>query len=92
VRLYCDEWDQASHAGDLARAVVDGSLGREDVTQLGDVLLGNAEGRQADSDITVFDSTGLAIQDLGVSIAIYQRWQADPSDEAFAGVTSLEVG
>ena len=92
MRLFCDQWDQASHAGDLARAVVDGSLGREDVTQLGDVLLGTAEGRQAESDITVFDSTGLAIQDLGVAIAIYERWRADATAEAFAGVATIEVG
>jgi alanine dehydrogenase len=91
VRLFCDEWDQASHAGDLARAVQSGQLGREDVTQLGDVLIGTAEGRQSEGDITVFDSTGLAIQDLGVAIAIYDRWLADPRAEAFAGVTELET-
>jgi len=73
VRLFCDEWDQASHAGDLARAVEAGLLGREDVTQLGDVLTGEAEGRQSESDITIFDSTGLAVQDLAVAIAVYQK-------------------
>jgi alanine dehydrogenase len=73
VRLFCDEWEQASHAGDLAQAVQAGKLGREDVTQLGDVLIGTAEGRQSESDITVFDSTGLAIQDLAVALAVFQK-------------------
>jgi alanine dehydrogenase len=91
MRLFCDEWDQASHAGDLAGAVQAGKLGREDVAQLGDVLIGRSEGRQSEHDITVFDSTGLAIQDLAVAIAIYERWRADPSAEAFAGVTELEL-
>jgi alanine dehydrogenase len=91
MRLFCDEWEQASHAGDLARAVQAG-LRREEVTQLGDVLIGAAAGRESEHDITVFDSTGLAIQDLGVAIAIYDRWRADPSADAFAGVIGLTLG
>jgi ornithine cyclodeaminase/alanine dehydrogenase-like protein (mu-crystallin family) len=91
MRLFCDEWDQASHAGDLAPAVQAG-LRREEVTQLGDVLIGAAAGRESEHDITIFDSTGLAIQDLGVAIAIYDRWRADPSADAFAGVTELTLG
>jgi ornithine cyclodeaminase/alanine dehydrogenase-like protein (mu-crystallin family) len=39
------------------------------VTQLGDVLTGAAAGRASDDEITVFDSTGLAIQDLAIAIA-----------------------
>ena len=46
-----------------------GKLTRDDVTQLGDVLLGAADGRHTDDDITVFDSTGLAIQDLAIALA-----------------------
>ncbi len=92
VRLFCDEWDQASHAGDLARAVQAGKLVRENVTQLGDVLAGTADGRQSEHDITIFDSTGLAIQDLGVAIAIYERWGANPTADAFAGVPEVELG
>jgi ornithine cyclodeaminase/alanine dehydrogenase-like protein (mu-crystallin family) len=43
------------------------------VAQLGDVLIGAAEGRQHPDDITVFDSTGLAIQDLAVAIAALEQ-------------------
>src|SRR5205814_4082813 len=64
VRVFCDGWEQASHNGDLAHAVESGAVRREDVTQLGDVLAGLAEGRRSDGEATVFDSTGLAIQDL----------------------------
>jgi alanine dehydrogenase len=73
VRLFCDEWDQASHAGDIANAVQAGKIDRDDVTQLGDVLTGQAEGRQSDNDITIFDSTGLAVQDLAVAALVYER-------------------
>ena len=41
--------------------------------QLGDVLIGTAEGRQSDQDITIFDSTGLAMQDLAIALAALER-------------------
>src|SRR6185295_7755284 len=69
VRVFCDDWEQASHNGDLVHAVEAGVLARDDVSQLGDVLIGTAEGRTSDDDITVFDSTGLAIQDLAIALA-----------------------
>jgi alanine dehydrogenase len=73
VRVFCDDWEQASHNGDLVHAVEAGVMGRDDVSQLGDVLIGAAEGRTADGDITVFDSTGLAIQDLAIALAALER-------------------
>ena len=69
VRVFCDDWEQASHNGDLMHAVEAGTLKRDDAVQLGDVLEGTARGRQSDRDITVFDSTGLAIQDLAIALA-----------------------
>jgi alanine dehydrogenase len=73
VRVFCDDWEQASHNGDLVHAVEAGAIGRDDVTQLGDVLAGTAPGRQSKDDITIFDSTGLAIQDLAVALACLER-------------------
>src|SRR5436305_10598925 len=73
VRVFCDDWIQASHNGDLVHAVEAGALGREEVTELGAVLAGLAPGRQSPADITVFDSTGLAIQDLAVALAALDR-------------------
>jgi ornithine cyclodeaminase/alanine dehydrogenase-like protein (mu-crystallin family) len=48
-------------------------LGRNDVAQLGDVLIGQSEGRRTDQDVTVFDSTGLAIQDLAIALAALEQ-------------------
>jgi alanine dehydrogenase len=79
-RIFCDEWEQASAGGELANAVDAGLVEREDVTQLGDVLTGAAEGRATDDEITLFDSTGLAIQDLAICRAIYERWQSGEID------------
>jgi alanine dehydrogenase len=73
VRVFCDDWEQASHNGDLVHGVEAGALGRDDVTQLGDVLAGTAEGRRSEDEMTVFDSTGLAIQDLAVALAAMDR-------------------
>ena len=72
TRIFCDDWEQASHNGELVHAVERG-LTRDDVTQLGDVLAGTASGRQSDDDITVFDSTGLAIQDLAIALAAMEK-------------------
>jgi ornithine cyclodeaminase/alanine dehydrogenase-like protein (mu-crystallin family) len=73
ARVFCDDWEQASHGGELAAAVDAGLLCRDDVAQIGDVLLGEAEGRRSPADITVFDSTGLALQDLAVALAALER-------------------
>src|SRR5438105_6865708 len=60
-RVFCDDWEQASHNGDLVHAVEAGVLTRGDVTELGAVLTGEAAGRRTEDEATVFDSTGLAI-------------------------------
>jgi ornithine cyclodeaminase/alanine dehydrogenase-like protein (mu-crystallin family) len=73
VRIFCDDWEQASHNGELVHAVEAGVLTRDDVSQLGDVLIGTAEGRTSEGDITIFDSTGLAIQDLAIALAAIER-------------------
>ena len=71
--LFCDDWEQASHGGELAAAVAAGAICREDVTELGAVLAGTADGRRSAGDVTLFDSTGLAIQDLAIAKAAYAR-------------------
>ncbi len=73
ARLFADDWEQASHGGELAHAVEEGTVTRADVTALGDVLAGTSEGRRGDEEITAFDSTGLAIQDLAIALAALER-------------------
>jgi alanine dehydrogenase len=89
--VVCDEWEQASHNGDIARAANDGRLTRGDVAELGHVLLGEEEGRKSADDITVFDSTGLAVQDLAVALAVHERYRSNPGAEEFVGVTAVDV-
>jgi ornithine cyclodeaminase/alanine dehydrogenase-like protein (mu-crystallin family) len=73
AHLFCDDWEQASHGGELAAAVAAGAVGRDDVTELGAVLVGDSDGRRSAGDITLFDSTGLAIQDLAIAKAAYAK-------------------
>jgi ornithine cyclodeaminase/alanine dehydrogenase-like protein (mu-crystallin family) len=73
VHVFCDDWEQASHNGDLARSVEAGLVGRDAVTELGAVLAGLAPGRSGPEEATVFDSTGLAIQDLAIALAALER-------------------
>ena len=56
-------------SSELAHAVEEGLVARDDVTMIGDVLAGTASGRAGDGEITAFDSTGLAIQDLAIALA-----------------------
>jgi ornithine cyclodeaminase/alanine dehydrogenase-like protein (mu-crystallin family) len=78
--LFCDEWEQASHGGELAAAVEAGVVERDRVSELGAVLTGEAPGRPGPDAVTLFDSTGLAIQDLAVSAAVLERWRAGALD------------
>ena len=60
------------------------------MTELGAVLAGRAPGRRDEDEITAFDSTGLAIQDLAIALAVYERYRSDPLAPAFEGV--VEIG
>jgi ornithine cyclodeaminase/alanine dehydrogenase-like protein (mu-crystallin family) len=90
ARVVCDEWEQASHNGDIAHAVAARRLRRDQVAELGPVLLGEQMGRRDDHEITVFDSTGLAVQDLAVAVAVYERYRGEP--ESFPDVAGVELG
>jgi alanine dehydrogenase len=76
--LYCDEWRQASHGGELTGAVGAGLITEDRVTELGAVLTGQAPGRSSDEVVTLFDSTGLAIQDLAIVRAVLDEYRSNP--------------
>ncbi len=76
ARLFCDEWAQASHGGELTGAVEEGLVTRDQVTELGDVLTGAAPGRASVDEVTLFDSTGVAIQDVALCLAVLEAARA----------------
>ena len=73
TRIFADDWEQASHNGELVHAVEAGKLQRDGITELGSVLTGDSPGRESNEEMTTFDSTGLAIQDLAIALAAIER-------------------
>ena len=69
THMFCDDWEQASHGGEVMHAVEHGLVEERDVTPIGAVLAGSAPGRWNAVEITTFDSTGLALQDLAIALA-----------------------
>jgi ornithine cyclodeaminase/alanine dehydrogenase-like protein (mu-crystallin family) len=82
--LFCDEWAQASHGGELTGAVEAGLITRENVTDLGAVLTNEAPGRPGPEAVTLFDSTGLAIQDLAIAAAVLEAHREGRADAPLA--------
>ncbi len=74
ARLVIDNWEQSSHGGEINVAVSRGLITHDDVAaEIGEVVCGKEPGRQSDDEITVFDSTGLAIQDLACAALVYRK-------------------
>lgn len=64
ARLVIDDWEQASHSGEINVPLSKGEMTRDDVNaEIGKIVAGLTPGREDDKQITVFCSTGLAIQD-----------------------------
>jgi ornithine cyclodeaminase/alanine dehydrogenase-like protein (mu-crystallin family) len=91
ARVFADDWEQASHNGELVHAVEAGALSEGDVVELGRVLAGDASGRHGADEITVFDSTGLAIQDLAIALAVLRRYEEDGL-ESLVDVETIDAG
>lgn len=74
AKVVVDDWEQASHSGEINVPYERGELKREDLYgELGDIVAGKKPGRQNDTDVTIFDSTGLGIQDIVVAHLVYNR-------------------
>ncbi len=74
AKIVVDDWEQASHSGEINVPVSKGVITRKDIHgTLGEVIVGKKAGRVNSQEITIFDSTGLAIQDLAVAHLVYKR-------------------
>ena len=69
ARVFTDEVAQSVSIGEAQHAVAGGLIRAEDITPIGAVIAGLAEGRQSDDQITLFDGTGVGLQDLAVASA-----------------------
>ncbi|MBI3324342.1 MAG: ornithine cyclodeaminase family protein [Candidatus Omnitrophica bacterium] len=72
--IFVDDPEQAIHGGEINVPIAQGLLSRAAIRgTVGEVLLGRAPGRTAPTQLTVFDSTGLALHDVALAAALYQR-------------------
>lgn len=73
-RIYLDRRDAALRdGGDLAIPLAAGELAMENIIgEVGQVMLGQVEGRQNDGQITLFESVGIAVEDLAAAALIYR--------------------
>jgi len=75
--LVVDVLDQCADIGELQHALAAGLMKPEDVhAELGEVVAGRRPGRTRKDEITIFDSSGTALQDVAASIAVYERARA----------------
>jgi alanine dehydrogenase len=73
-KIFIDCWEQARHSGEINVPVAEGLITREDIeAKIGDVIIGKSNGRISDEDITIFDSTGLAVQDVVTASKVFEK-------------------
>jgi ornithine cyclodeaminase/alanine dehydrogenase-like protein (mu-crystallin family) len=74
ARVFVDDIRQCREDGEINVALAEGLLSEEDVAgEIGKVIAGELEGRQSDDQVTVFDSTGIALQDSATVPLEYER-------------------
>ncbi|MBE8538552.1 alanine dehydrogenase [Geoglobus acetivorans] len=74
ARVVVDDYEQAFHSGEVNVPLSEGIITKDHIFgTLGEIVAGLKKGREDDSQITVFDSTGLAIQDIATASLIYDR-------------------
>ena len=79
VKLVIDNWTQASHSGEINIPVRDGLITRDDIyAEIGEIVAGMKKGRESNDEITLFDSTGLAIQDISCAFVVFEALKEKP--------------
>jgi alanine dehydrogenase len=73
-KVVIDDWEQAWHSGEINVPVSKGLIDRSDIHgEIGEIIVGKKKGRASPREVTVFDSTGLAIQDTVVAKLLYKK-------------------
>jgi alanine dehydrogenase len=74
AKIVVDNFAQASHSGEINVPLAKGIISKENIyAELGEIIIGRKTGRESDNEITVFDSTGLAIQDISCARLVYDK-------------------
>ncbi len=70
--VFTDEVAQSISIGETQHAIADGTLKEADITQIGAVINGTHPGRSSAEEITLFDGTGVGLQDLAVAASVVE--------------------
>jgi alanine dehydrogenase len=74
AKIIVDDVEQASHSGEINVPLSQGIITLNNIyAELGEIVAGLKKGRESDREITIFDSTGLALQDVIVAHYIYMQ-------------------
>ncbi len=74
AKVVCDVLEQCAVMGDLHHALESGAMCRADVfAELGSIVAGKKPGRESEKEITIFDSTGMALQDVAAAAVVYEK-------------------
>jgi len=74
AKVVVDDVEQAIHGGEVNVPLSEGVIARGDIyADLGEVVTGKKPGRTSHEEITIFDSTGLAVQDIATDWVVYQK-------------------
>ncbi len=74
AKVVVDDIEQSIHGGEVNVPLSKGDIARGDIYgELGEIITGKKLGRASRDEITVFDSTGLAIQDIATDWVVYQK-------------------
>ena len=74
AKVIVDDIAQAVHSGEVNVPISEGVLKPEEIhAQIGEIITGKKLGRVSEMEITIFDSTGLGIQDVATGFAVYRR-------------------
>ncbi|WP_299944225.1 iminosuccinate reductase BhcD [uncultured Ruegeria sp.] len=68
--VFTDEIAQSVSLGECQHAIAEGSISEAGIRQIGEVINGTHPGRQSDQEVTLFDGTGVGLQDLAVASAV----------------------
>ena len=78
AKLVIDDYEQCTHSGEINVPWSEGALTDADLYgELGEIVAGKLDGRTSGDGVTVFDSTGLAIQDVAAAHVVYERASED---------------
>lgn len=74
AKIVVDDLAQASHSGEINVPLAEGVIKISDIyCELGEIVAGRKKGRTSEKEITIFDSTGLAIQDVATAHLVYKK-------------------